>query len=323
MSHLDRDESDGFGRGEAIEFALTSCLMVSNGDLMSLLESAHELDESDQVLAVDDDGSPFKGGFMLFRQISKAWIDAGRPRYVLSSSMASLMVSTKAPQVTDETLSTPFDVFVLEVPGEWTSMPGIGPLFVLLLRMQMTDESTGTAIVAARRFVRPSRVDENDTRLHGVDLPDVCVRVVSDAEVLSETDAGNENRRLRRTTPSYFTEAVRYLVNTCCFVTAHQECAPRRTGRNAPRNANVHDVRPPADVAVTSEFRRYARQLVADRRIAERKESLLHIVRGHWKRQVKGAGRSDRELIWIRPYQRGSDSIGRIVEKTLRISGDR
>jgi len=33
------------------------------------------------------------------------------------------------------------------------------------------------------------------------------------------------------------------------------------------------------------------------------------IVRGHWKRQVSGEGRSERKTIWIRPYVRGSEDL--------------
>lgn len=148
--------------------------------------------------------------------------------------------------------------------------------------------------------------------------PNVYVASLTDSRLLNESKIG-VNSALPGVSVAPFTEAVRYLINTVLFVTAHHECSVARTGKNIPRNAVIHDVRPPANVAVTSEFRRYARGLVADRRVAERKEALMHIVRGHWKSQPTGKGRADRSMIWVRPYQRGADSIGRVVEKTVMV----
>lgn len=309
-----------------LEFHLMTSILMANGDLPFALTAARELDENGDVPGKPPDPKdPMRPGWYLLKAISDGWHANGCPRLVLSASVASLLVSTKAPEVTHETLKAPYGVMLLEVPGEWTSLYGVGPLYILLARLDLADSTPTTAIVAARRFERrepgdPLDFDADSRKEAGIDSPDACARAITGDDALDESRASRLDLVFRRNTPAYFTEAVRYLVNTCCLVTAHRECAPQRTGKRAPPGKVVHDVRPPLDVSVTAEFRRHAMNLVANRRIAERKEALLHIVRGHWKRQPKGPGRSERELIWIRPYQRGAESLGRIVEKVTRIT---
>lgn len=247
----------------------------------------------------DDDVGP---EFAVLRAVSANWHKQGRPRFVLTASMAALMVSTKAPLVSYSDVRFPYDYFLIEVPGEWTSAPGVGPLLVLLARNEK-----GWLLVASRKTTP------------GVPAS-VGVRIVTDGDYLSESESTAFSRRHRRKPPAFMVEAIRYLINTSLFVTAHKECAPARdTGKRKARSV-IHDVRPPQSVSVTSDFRRHAQNLVANRRIAERKDALLHIVRGHWKNQPTGKGRVDRSMIWVQPYQRGVDSLGRIVERTIRVS---
>lgn len=41
----------------------------------------------------------------------------------------------------------------------------------------------------------------------------------------------------------------------------------------------------------------------------ERKPPKIHLVRGHWRLQPSGEGRSDRILVWIEPYARGDGDV--------------
>lgn len=41
----------------------------------------------------------------------------------------------------------------------------------------------------------------------------------------------------------------------------------------------------------------------------------LHLVRGHWKHQVHGAGGSERKWIWVAPYGRGDDGTEEHLER--------
>lgn len=320
MSDETEPTEDERERASRVEFNVTMALMEARGDLLMVMQTARELDEDGRVpgSTSSEDGITDRGWY-LFKRISDGWHAEGCPRFVLSASVASLLVSTKAPEVTEDTLQSPYDVMLVEVPGEWTSLPGTGPLFVLLTRMNL-DETPATLIVVGRRYPPPPAAGSPQRKEE--ERPQVCARLLLGTRSLDETHYDPYRLRDGGRAPPYFTEAVRYLVNTCCMVTAYRESAPKRVGKNAPKGAVIHDVRPPLDVAVTADFRRYAANLVADRRIAERKDALLHIVRGHWKRQVVGSGRSDRELIWIKPYQRGVAQLGRVIEKVINIGGD-
>ena len=304
-----------------VEMHTAIALSLIDGDMLAALRAARELNDDGSVPGSTEEYDPMRPGWHILKQVSDAWYRDGCPRFVLSASVASLLVSTKAPAVTDDMLKAPYDVMVVEVPGEWTSMHGVGPLHVLLARAVL-DGMPAAIVAASRRFIRPARLTaEEQIARADEDAPDVITRVVvGDSALADDGYAGRYAEVLQRAAPPYFTEAVRYLVNTCCLVIAHNDCAPRREGKNAKATSVVHDVRPPRDVEVTAEFRRHAQGLVANRRIQEKKRALLHIVRGHWKRQPSGIGRSERVLIWVRPYQRGADSLGRIVAKEIAVT---
>jgi hypothetical protein len=304
-----------------LEMALATALLLLDGDMLAALRSARELNHDGSVPGALGKGDPTRSGFYLLKQISDEWHGGGCPRFVLSASVASLLVSTKAPEVTEEAFKTPYDVMVVEVPGEWTSMHGVGPLHVLMARI-IVGERKGLLVAACRRFIRPERLTYDEQLSRSWDeTPDVVTRVaLGDASLADDGYAGRYSEILQRSSPPYFTEAVRYLVNTSCLVTAHTECAIKRVGKNTRAEEAIHDVRPPQDVEVTAEFRRYAQNLVANRKIQQKKQALLHLVRGHWKRQASGPERQERALIWIKPYQRGADSLGRIVSKEIALT---
>lgn len=287
-----------------IEVSLLGAAMSWDGSLTEMLETA-----AMSVRPDPPNANPMVAGRAMFVDMATEWTRLGRPRYVLSSTLASLLVSTKAPRVNDDNFKTPYDVFVVEVPGEWSSMFGFGPLQVLCARTTSDHDGDGMVVVAMRKHnqAQPPPGDNN-----------VYVASMSGERELDETKLGI-NSVVRGTSAAPFTEAIRYLVNATLFVTAHQECSIVRAGKNSPRGSVIHDVRPPQNVSVTSSFRRHAQNLVANRRITERKEALMHIVRGHWKNQPTGKGRIDRSMIWVQPYQRGVDSLGRIVEKTIAV----
>lgn len=298
---------------DAIELELAVPLSLMRGDILEALKAAHGWNYDGNVPGDELEGAGpevLERGWRLLKQISLAWHSDACPRFVLSASIASLLVSTKAPAVSGDALMSPYDTMLVEIPGEWTSMHGAGPLYVLLA--QATVSGKKSVIIAASR---------RTTDLTSVRMPDVITRVVVGGESLHEDGSlGKFSEIMKRGTSQHMAEAVRYLVNTCFLVTAHSECAQRRSGKNTHIGSVIHDVRPPSDITVTAEFRKYAQQLVANRRIHEKKQALLHIVRGHWKRQATGPGRTERDMIWIKPYQRGVDSLGRVIERQVTIT---
>ena len=112
----------------------------------------------------------------------------------------------------------------------------------------------------------------------------------------------------------------RLAANTIAFVTAHRECITRRAAISR-SSGSVFHVTEPKGVVISKEFRDAAVELCGDITFAGAKRILSHMVRGHWRNQVCGAGRNDRKLIWIQPHMRGDESLGRVVERIERITG--
>lgn len=272
---------------------------------------------ADGGLTPQDYAYGINAGLSTMREIRDGWKRQGRPRLCLTASTASLMASTKAPVISCDEIPVPYDVFVIEVPGEWTSVKGVGPLQVMFARSQWESGGGFTVIMASRERVdQMPRVPLRPTQEQIASLiGSTFVRVLRDGTPLSEGDLGEMPEHMA---PA-IAEATRYLVNTCLMVSAHNECSRRRGGKNARNGQIIEDIHPPKNVTVTAEFRNWARDLISDRRISERKQALLHIVRGHWKRQVRGPGRSERSMIWIHPYQRGAESLGRVVERMVAV----
>lgn len=104
--------------------------------------------------------------------------------------------------------------------------------------------------------------------------------------------------------------AMRLASNTVAFVTTHRESVKKREG--TPIDVRLLDVSCPREVCVDRSFRDQVISLVAARSIPRARGVLAHLVRGHWRRSGEG-------LIWIAPYRRGDENIGKIVERIERI----
>lgn len=81
---------------------------------------------------------------------------------------------------------------------------------------------------------------------------------------------------------------------------------PWREKRTGPPPHRAHMIGSPINLDV----RHYVREFVAGRRGMP---SVQSMVRGHWKRQVIGVGRTGRKVIWVEPYWRGDEDAPILV----------
>lgn len=218
--------------------------------------------------------------------IAELWFRLGCPRYVLSDSVAAMLTLTKSPSLDVSIL--PFSAFVIEVPS---------------------------------RFIPPDPECHGSSttflvgRWAGVFV--VCVVTWGLTQVLvSLSDRLVEGTQEDDARGTMFS---RIVSNTTHYISAYRECLRPRTGPRGGAISPVLDVTVPQDVVVSRAMRDYAAGLAAAGTLSEAKNVLRHVVRGHWKQQVHGAGRSERRLLWIQPYQRGDDDLGRIVERVEHI----
>lgn len=108
----------------------------------------------------------------------------------------------------------------------------------------------------------------------------------------------------------------RFVSNVIAYVTEH-----RASPGSVPKcpGLPLHmTLLPPVDVFVDRSFRDAAGAAVdaiMEGSMVGIRRVLAHYVRGHWRNQPVGSGRSDRKLIWIAPHRRGSESFGAVVRR--------
>lgn len=230
-----------------------------------------------------------------FREASFACAfgEAGAPTYVLSHSIAAALTATRAPTVAFA--HCPYDAFLIEVPSEFLPIPNIPPP----LRTKCWIAVLVTPQIRA--------VSLHAEGIRGVSFVEGYGPFGQDASF------GEEFVRSSHGSLHFETRlAVRLASNTIAYVVAHRASVTRREG--TPSDVRLLDVGAPHDVRIDREFRMMVRDLVAARTIPRARGVLAHMVRGHWKR----AG-VDKGLIWIAPYRRGDENIGRVVERIDRL----
>lgn len=217
------------------------------------------------------------------------WVDAGCQIYSLSHSIAAMLSVTKAPPV--DFSHAPHRAFLISVPSEF--LPANSAI----------ERSTRWIGVISSKPNSIILIPDQDTSSH--------VAFADDGKELSEvTIPDTEQAHGLRT-------AVRLAANTIAFVSAHRECvtsSPRTAAGNV-----THSISAPRDVVIDRAFRDRAKQLVQSRDFKGAKRALAHMVRGHWRNQACGPHRSERRLQWIRPFIRGDESLGRVIQRINRI----
>lgn len=112
----------------------------------------------------------------------------------------------------------------------------------------------------------------------------------------------------------------RFVSNVVAYVTEHRptlsRCGTGETSRL------VSTLSPPAEVVVDRAFRDVvgdAVDSILQGSIAGIRRALAHRVRGHWRDQPYGTGRSERRRIWIMPHRRGDEALGSVVRRIEHI----
>lgn len=93
------------------------------------------------------------------------------------------------------------------------------------------------------------------------------------------------------------------LQRTTNFVTRDRTLKRRHVGRHGPPTHRVTTIGRPVKVDCSGWVRGYIDGATDDRD----SPMFQSVVRGHYKRQVVGVGRTDRKVIWIEPYWRGPE----------------
>lgn len=257
-----------------------------------------------QVDAEHPDEDPIRRlDFLRYHSFAEAFVLNGAPTFVLTHSIAAALTATRAPKFSFA--RCPFSAFLVEVPSEFLPLAG-------------GIASDGTTVVAPPRPKRWISVLVADT------LRAIAIHVKGAADYahfhVLDPDAENfdefyDEEKLKKFVSSEIKNsadlfemrlAIRIASNTVAFVTTHRESVKRRVG--TPSDIRLLDVDCPREVCVDRAFRDQVIALVGARNVPRARGVLAHLVRGHWRS-------SQDDLIWIAPYRRGDENIGKIVER--------
>lgn len=250
--------------------------------------------------------------FDLENEFACDWVAHGRIIYSLSHSMAALFALTSAPSV--ERL--PHEAFAIKVPREF--------LPALVARNAISGGVTpgaDTWIGVGRRngCVMIMPVFDSDTTATSISFFDGSV----DGNLLEKTpEPISTPWNNAAVCDKYKNEGLlarRIAANLIAFV-----LSPDRNGetvrRASKRSPQVFEVKPPRDVVIDRSFREAAAAAVRSDSLGATRRALAHVVRGHWRNQPVGTGRSERRLTWVRPHKRGDESFGSVVSRIERIN---
>lgn len=244
--------------------------------------------------------------FLRYHSFAEEFVRNGAPTFVLSHSIAAALTATKAPKFSFA--RCPFSAFLVEVPSEFLPLAG----------GTWTDGTTSETIVVTPRPKRwISVLVTNALRAIAIHVKGAAdyahFHVLDpDAENFDEFyDEANLKKfvstEIKTSTDLFEMQlAIRIASNTTAFVTTHRESVKQRVG--TPSDVRLLDVECPREVCVDRAFRDQVIALVGARTIPRARGVLAHLVRGHWRS-------SGDDLIWIAPYRRGDENIGKIVER--------
>ena len=110
----------------------------------------------------------------------------------------------------------------------------------------------------------------------------------------------------------------RFVSNVLAYVT-EQRISSHPTSRKGGQNFPYYEIlQPPPEVIIDRAFRDAAGAAVSsivEGSIIGLRRALAHHVRGHWRDQACGTGRTQRKRIWIMPHRRGDEALGSVVRR--------
>lgn len=280
------------------------------------------------------------------------WVRNGEIVYELAHSLAAMFVMTSAPMIEWDRL--PHPAFVIKVPRAFLPLPGtIEPeysyIYVCDCRALIVSDWDATAYLSVKYPRNPSResLETIDTdkvvaalREARVDRESVQPQIVANMQKIAQM------RDLPRTIldriaeevvdrvevelietadalPHLMTPAKRGTYALCSrFIgnlLAHIANSPPSKRPTQGHNAgSIINIGMPRDIIVDRAFRDAAKDTVAaiqDGSIIGVRRVLAHYVRGHWRNQPIGTGRTERRRTWIHPHRRGDETLGSVVRR--------
>jgi len=239
------------------------------------------------------------------------WVDYGCQSFQLSDSLAALLSLTEAHSAY-ENIQFPFPAFLLEVPPGYITAETADPVRLLVHRYMVLQECT---------MAEGPEEDRLRIEIYSDDNLDVLHKRMS--ELATELDSSrivmtfDENNELVESTDQSTRRKFATALNLVCNFALWLQAAPnwQRTQSEKRKQDNKRVGPWPTtwflgrEVKLDREMRDLAREVVLHpkKRNSGWKLRIQKLVRGHWKHQPYGPGRTLRKLIHVEPYLRGPD----------------
>lgn len=248
-----------------------------------------------------------------------AWKDSAFPVFELTHSLCAALLLTDPADVNSDDIQLPFSCFVLRVPDKMLSIQGrMGDRqnvsFILIHQFRATENEKR---IVVRAIGRVSDMNDINLRTSAYEvLPTPKPGPVSDWLTTDLPVSPFSERQEVEADRSTMIAIRRLVINACLYITAngkgeHRDLPPR----SRKKKARKHDPGPALDtwilgkeVKLDSDLlesaRAWTQAASSDNTTAWRLRSKF-TVRGHWRNQPHGPGRSLRRRKWIAPYWKG------------------
>jgi hypothetical protein len=269
-------------------------------------------------------GELLEQGCYLSHAISR-WHRGGAPRFRLTHSFATQLALTDPDGVDGAEVRLPFDTFLIELPfprGPLVFDDLDGPRDALCILVNVTYNSTDTITVPRHPdagSIARSLLAQKNERV----WDQMAIRMIVLADLLHEDSQYIDD-------PISIGETVAlakqdHLVDMtgrdrrCCLLASrtvvnlalslkYRPSAPGEGGRTVHEEHGLDSIiyELGRDVKIDSRLRAGARAFcVAGSQPQEWELAKRFVVRGHWKQQPHGPGRTERKMIFVKPYWKG------------------
>lgn len=232
------------------------------------------------------------------RALSEAkWVHCGAQRLATSHKYAAAMMATPAVESMREDIHIPWKAFRVECPNGLLKVDGEDFTRLHVGIFSFPDDKPNGVLT----------LDSDQKTLFCVGSAELLFDEHDEGDTLFETSAGTPDARVVRMAKRLVVGLLYTMQHTNNFRSIGGTSKSPKGPRGGPPKHRVIMVGAPIKVDCRPAVERY----LSSSKSAP--PSVQMLVRGHYKRQVIGIGRSGRKVIWIEPYWRGPEEAPILV----------
>lgn len=240
----------------------------------------------------------------------RQWAKHSFPTFNLMPDFFDAIGATDFGDPTDEQMHMPFPAFLLTVPQ--SSRLPTSKMLVYRLNTGQSDSYRVSLLGANIQYSWPATLSRKQASAY--------INEGLDAGITNESERTADEQMVR-----YIRASFTLLNNVLTYIEAAGVLPDEKRRRGVPAAPveRVNKKRPIFDVGrcikLDGRLREHLR--TADASDAKWKLAHRHVVRGHWKGQPCGPGRTQRKRIWVEPFWRGPENAAVALARTYEVVG--